>query len=207
MLAGPLAGVTFGSIADLGCGSGLLLKGILDYLEERRALRPPALAIDVSAAILRRGTFDSRVTRLRASCENIPLEDSSLSLATCMDVLEHLEYPDRAAREIARVASYCIVKTPLERSFYTLVRGGRRRLARLRSRYGHIHHFDRASLLAILSPHFHILAEDHLPIPDRSRPMAALQRTLLTISPALLYDRLFGGFLVLALRSKHHRTP
>ena len=49
----------------------------------------------------------------------LPYEDNSFDVVLCLEVLEHLEYPERALKaELQRVArKYCIVSVPNEPFF------------------------------------------------------------------------------------------
>lgn len=98
-------GARRGSVADLGCGSGVILSEIL--------LMKPGWAghgLDISAqsvAYARRLAAHKGVggrASFRTGCvTRLPYADESLSLVVASEVVEHMPEPERVAREIARV--------------------------------------------------------------------------------------------------------
>jgi len=61
-----------------------------------------------------------------------------------IDVVEHQEQPDRALRELSRVARKLIIRTPLEDCLYERLR--RRRKDLFRESSGHVAHFNLDSI-------------------------------------------------------------
>lgn len=187
------------SIVDVGCGSCGALAGVLDHVSGSSGAAVWGLGVDVSASILSRGVAHPRLVRLRASADHLPMDDGALSLATCMDIIEHVPDPVAVLREVRRVARRVVLKIPLERSWYTALRGGRRRLASLQERFGHIHHFHLDDVRGLLTASgLQICAEDFVIIPRRSLPLDVLQRFLLRCGWTDAFARLFGGFVIIA---------
>lgn len=186
------------SVLDLGCGSCEVLRGFLDILGDTHAV---GVGLDLSAAILSQGVRDRRVIRLRSDSRDLPFESGSISLGLCIDVIEHIDEPERALAEIRRVCNTAIFKVPLERSWYTWLKGGRRRLARLRTKYGHVNQYDRRSLLHLVAQHFHVEREEYLEIPNRSQAIQIAQRALLAVDRGL-FATAIGGFAILLARSR-----
>jgi methionine biosynthesis protein MetW len=82
---------------DVGCGSGN------SYAREIARRGEAWVGVDVSAnavAAAREAGLDARVIEDAAE---LPFEDESFDLVVCIEVLEHLFSPDRAAAEILRV--------------------------------------------------------------------------------------------------------
>ena len=152
--------------------------------------------------ILSEGVPHPCLVRLRASADHLPLDDCVVSLALCMDIVEHVPDPAVLLREVRRVAPRVVLKIPLERSWYTTLRGGRWRLAALRERFGHLHHFrvDDVRRLLLLTG-LRVRYERFLIIPRRSFPLDALQRLLLRCGWTGLFARLFGGFVIIGAES------
>jgi len=97
-------------LVDIGCGS----KGILGRKGNRLAgLQAQSLGIDVDLEALARNPNIKR--RACASCYSLPLSDNSVDIIVSRWVFEHLEAPERALGEFARVLKKggCVyLKTP-----------------------------------------------------------------------------------------------
>lgn len=142
--------------------------------------------------------------RVQADAGALPFRTQSIRVGLCVDLLEHVVDPRATLREMARAATFVVFKVPLERSVYTIVRGGNRRLARLRERYGHLHHFRRNELCALVREGFELCDERFMAIPCRRWPTMWFQRLLLRAPN--LFARAFGGFWVALARSRQRST-
>ena len=83
-------------VLDVGCGGGKMLRTINQH---HRGLT--LLGCDVVEPTAINGDF--AFTALDASTGALPYEDSSVDLALLVDVLEHVEHPERTVSEIARI--------------------------------------------------------------------------------------------------------
>ena len=106
---GALHGIQPETLLDVGSGRGVFLWPLLDafpdldvtaidLLEHRRAVLEAVRA----GGIGRLSVHDMDVT-------DLGLEDDSFDVATVLEVLEHLEQPARAVREVVRVARRFVV--------------------------------------------------------------------------------------------------
>jgi 2-polyprenyl-6-hydroxyphenyl methylase/3-demethylubiquinone-9 3-methyltransferase len=86
---------------DVGCGGGLLAEELarLGCVVTGVDLSEPSLAVARAHAV-RSGLA---ITYVAALAERLPFADASFRLVSCCDVLEHLDDPDAALAEIARV--------------------------------------------------------------------------------------------------------
>ncbi len=194
------------SVLDIGCGSGEVLRRLLDEIGRRTGRVIHGIGVDISGRILANGTPDPRITRLRADSRDLPLRGASSSLALCMDLLEHLEDPAAALAEAGRASRLVVVKIPLERSLYTLLRGGSPRLNLLRQKFGHLHHYDHKRLSRMLKQAGCAeIRRRHLRIPRRSPMIAGLQSALLSAGLGTLFAWTMGGFALLLVQSSEHR--
>jgi SAM-dependent methyltransferase len=75
-------------VLDVGCGA----KPYFPFFAEPREY------VGVDA-------IDNPVADVRASVESLPLPDASFDLVLCLQVLEHVEQPARAVRELRRVVA------------------------------------------------------------------------------------------------------
>ena len=97
-------------LVDVGCGALGLLGRRDGRLQE---LQADSLGIDIE----RQGLATNRNVghRLCASCYSLPLQDNSVDIVVCRWVFEHLERPEKAMQEFARVlrkGGFLYVKTP-----------------------------------------------------------------------------------------------
>ena len=83
-------------VLDAGCGSGRTLEDLVAYGEVTGIELDP----DAAAAAAGRQVGDVHVGRL----EELPFEDSSFDLITCLDVIEHIADDRSALSELRRVA-------------------------------------------------------------------------------------------------------
>jgi ubiquinone/menaquinone biosynthesis C-methylase UbiE len=97
-------------LLDVGCGALGLLGRKRGRLQE---LEADAVGIDIDCQSL--ATNRSVGHRLCASCYSLPLQDNSVDIVVCRWVFEHLEHPEQAMQEFARVlrkGGFLYVKTP-----------------------------------------------------------------------------------------------
>jgi SAM-dependent methyltransferase len=97
-------------LVDVGCGALGLLGRRNGRLQD---LQADAVGIDIDRKSL--ATNRSVGHRLCASCYSLPLQDDSVDIVVCRWVFEHLEHPEKAMQEFARVlrkGGFLYVKTP-----------------------------------------------------------------------------------------------
>ncbi len=94
----PLMHVRGGLISDVGGGSGLLARLLI---EERRAR--DVVVIDPFLGLLKRGRGVRGVHPVAGVAEKLPLRDGSLDGVVINDALHHFSEPDRALSEAFRV--------------------------------------------------------------------------------------------------------
>lgn len=87
-------------VADVGCGTGAFTAMLAPVAKRIYAIDREPLMLDAARARLGDlGNIDYRL----GEAESLPLEDSSIDLVVLGLVLHHIEEPDRAMREAARV--------------------------------------------------------------------------------------------------------
>ena len=138
-----LTQVRSGLLVDVGCGGGNMAKAIK---RERPELSVEGVDISKSAIEWARREPEGAEFRL-AEPERLPHDDQVASAVTMFDVLEHLDDPSRALREIARVlkpGGLFYLAVPLEDqpwTIYRLVQAGRWWQSKLRHG-GHVQAFS-----------------------------------------------------------------
>jgi SAM-dependent methyltransferase len=102
-------------VLDAGCGSGRTLQELVDYGQVS------GIELNEEAAELARGRGhgDVRVGRL----EELPWDDETFDLVTCLDVVEHVP-DDRAAlaelRRVCRPGGWLLVTVPAYQALWSL---------------------------------------------------------------------------------------
>jgi len=143
------------SVLEVGCGEGHLL-------DELTTTRAPALAVgtDLSVALMReaRDRYPRQVSFLAADVYNLPFADQSFDLVLACEVLEHLDQPERALREIARVSRRDVIVTVPREPLWRALNLVRLRYVRdLGNTPGHVRHFSRRGICRLLASRFDIV--------------------------------------------------
>lgn len=90
---------TSASVLDIGCGAGFLTNGL-------SAKGHHVTGIDLSLTSLevaKKHDSKNAVKYLQANAYQLPFEDASFDVVTAMDVLEHVDNPQRLIQEARRV--------------------------------------------------------------------------------------------------------
>ncbi len=140
-------------ILDAGCGEGFTLEklrinGIGQTLE----------GIDAQADAVHLGTRTHPKLHLReGSIYALPYEDNAFDVVVCTEVLEHLERPEDALKELYRVTSrFCVVTVPNEPFFQTanFLRG--KNLSRWGNDIEHIQHWSTRGITTCIGSLFSV---------------------------------------------------
>ena len=125
-------------ILDAGCGEGFITDLLARNVEnvELIGLEYTREAIDIAKAA------NQEISFVQGDIYAIPFEKNEFDLVLCTEVLEHLERPDRALRELTRVASHTILLTVPSEPWFCM---GNLLTLKNVSRFGnpidHIHHW------------------------------------------------------------------
>ena len=95
-------------ILDAGCGDGAMCKALAEWTDAR------VIGMDLAQKRLSNGQVQAaRAAFAQGSLYEMPFADGKFSTVVCSDVLEHLDHPDRAMKELVRVSSrYVLVSVP-----------------------------------------------------------------------------------------------
>lgn len=92
----------FGTVLDVGSGSGQILKYLIRYARPGTHI----VACDLSYHMLRRARqrfASNKVAYVAADIQNLPFQDGAFDCITCGWVIEHLADPAPGLKEMARV--------------------------------------------------------------------------------------------------------
>ena len=193
--------IKISKVIDVGSGSTLILRGVLEYLRRSTDSSPVGLAVDISKSILRRAGSYPGVYKLRSDASSLPIYDHYFDILFMFDLIEHTSEPRKVINEALRVSKYVAIKTPLELALYTSWNGGPKKLKDLETKYGHIQHFRRDDVISLLGPQTKILSEFYEKIPNRSFVVEVLQNILLKLRLFAIFRYIFGGFIILLIEA------
>jgi SAM-dependent methyltransferase len=141
-------------IVDVGCADGYVYR----YLRDHSGIAFDYVGYDIDHLA---------ITQAKRGFPGIPFREASIydlkvntELVLCMQVLEHLNAPERAVKQLASMnADYFVVSVPHEPWFAlgNLARG--RHIRRLGSLPGHINHWTKRSFAELLGRHFEIVGD------------------------------------------------
>ena len=151
-------------VVDVGCGSGLVLRACRDLLGPQGWSEVRFEGWDIAEAAIGRAAR-WQTEGLSYHHGDFTAEARVVDLALCVDVFEHLPDPAAFLARLASTARAVVFRIPLDDCVYYRARPSR--LRRLEQRYGHLHHYHRASALRLLrSAGFEIRASmyDRVPL-------------------------------------------
>lgn len=110
----------FGSILDIGCHSALFTQRIKQKINAKKIY-----GIDISQqAVLRARQRIPEGYFQVADAQDLPFEDNVFDAVFCLEVLEHLDHPERVVSEIKRVlkkGGYGIILVPTDNLLFKLI--------------------------------------------------------------------------------------
>jgi ubiquinone/menaquinone biosynthesis C-methylase UbiE len=142
------------TVVEIGCGEGELLSRLSAWRPARQQF-----GFDVSREILEQARRHPGITVALQSAEALALADRSADLVIASEVLEHLNDPQAALREIARVARRrVILSVPREPIWRVLNCARLRYLADLGNTPGHLQHFSTRAFVDLVSRRLRVVA-------------------------------------------------
>ena len=151
-------------ILEIGCGAGYSTERIQDLLPK---------SVDFIASDIEKENVEHAKKKLgksfvvtEESVYDLQRKDKSIDLIFLLEVMEHLEFPDKALEEIKRVGKgYVIIGVPREPIWRILNMARLKYLKDFGNTPGHIQHWGRRSLLKFLkSKGFEIVGVEN-PLP------------------------------------------
>ncbi len=108
------------NLLDVGGGSGLILKELSKYLEQKYNIKINKFALDLSRGMLetvKKNNPDLKIA-LNEDIANTSLNNKEIDITLMIDVLEHVKNPKTVLTELKRISHYVIFKVPLEDNAY-----------------------------------------------------------------------------------------
>src|SRR5207302_1136541 len=146
-------------VLEVGCGRGELADHLLGNPTGGQSIEYTGIDIsptEIGAARERYAGYSFEV----ASAYSLPFPDCSFDLVLACEVVEHLDRPEDGLREMKRVCnSYALVSVPWEPVWRVLNVARGKYWSRLGNTPGHVQHFSRRRIRALVSGYFDIVAE------------------------------------------------
>jgi 2-polyprenyl-3-methyl-5-hydroxy-6-metoxy-1,4-benzoquinol methylase len=140
------------SLLDVGCGEGVLVHRWAERLGERRVV-----GIDLEEESLQAGWSRRQAPNLEyrtMSAEDLPFAANEFDLASAIEVLEHVPDPEHTLGEMARCSrGHLLVSVPREPVWRMLNMARGAYWSALGNTPGHVNHWSRRSVVALLSRH------------------------------------------------------
>jgi ubiquinone/menaquinone biosynthesis C-methylase UbiE len=140
-------------ILDVGCGEGFTLERL-----RKEGIGQVLEGIDAQKSVVELGKITHpKLTLREESIYALPYEDNSFDMVLCTEVLEHLEHPENALKELYRVCGrYCVITVPNEPFFQTanFLRG--KNLSRFGNDIEHIQHWSTRGITKFVGKLFSI---------------------------------------------------
>lgn len=153
------------SAIEIGCGEGHSTKRL-------RGLLPPNVILQASEYV------EDLLPRARKNNPNVEVfgesvyetthADSSFDLIFLLEVLEHLDYPDKALEELHRIlkpGGFLVMGVPREPLWRTLNMARGSYLRDLGNTPGHLNHWSTRGIIKFTSKHFGPVLSSRTPLP------------------------------------------
>ena len=141
------------TILDVGCGEGFTLAKI-----RKANIGKHLEGVDFLDRAIELGKQTHPYLSLKqGNIYKLPYKDNSFDAVICTEVLEHLEQPEKALKELYRVTrKYCIISVPNEPIFRTanFLRG--KNISRWGNDIEHIQHWSKKGIVSFVEKYFKI---------------------------------------------------
>lgn len=135
------------SLIDIGCGEGFVL--------QKFSPEGKVVGIDTSQEALKLAKKNfPRAIYKKANIYKIPFPKSSFDVALCLEVIEHLDNPDRGLKEVSRVAKNAIISVPESLVFRTLNLARLKNISLLGEDPEHMQRFTKTTFRKLLERYF-----------------------------------------------------
>ncbi len=150
---------------EIGCGEGFSTQRLRKMLPSSVKLQASEFVADLVPKAQKR---NPDVPIIEESIYETTYKDNTFDLVFLLEVLEHLDYPDKALQELARIIKpdgYLILGVPREPLWCTLNMARGKYLAHLGNTPGHLNHWPSFALKRFVSMHFGPVVSKRAPLP------------------------------------------
>jgi len=146
------------NILEAGCGDGY----IIEYLNNNSAKKYAISGFDISdEKITHAAKINKHAHLYKDNIYNTSQKSDSFDLVLCLEVLEHLQNPEKALLELKRITKkYCLISVPHE-PFFSL---GNFMFGKNIRKFGrdkeHINFWNKKQVVNLINNYFHIRSID-----------------------------------------------
>lgn len=153
-----LADVGAERVLEVGCGPGDLAARLREQVDWFRDASYRGLDLSLDDVADARASLGPHF--LGGSAYRLPFADHAFDGVVACEVFEHLEHPDEALDEVARVTSgWLLLSVPWEPTWRLLNVARGQYLSRLGNTPGHVQNFSRRQIRELISRRFDVVAE------------------------------------------------
>jgi len=155
---------TFQAI-ELGRGEGFSTQRLVSMLPPQAIFKASEY---VDALVPKAQELNPEVEVIQESVYDLKHPGGSMDVVFLLEVLEHLDYPDKALSEIARIlkpGGYLILGVPREPLWCMLNLARGKYLGRLGNTPGHLNHWSKHTLRIFMEGHFGPIRQTRAPLP------------------------------------------
>jgi ubiquinone/menaquinone biosynthesis C-methylase UbiE len=151
------------SVLDIGCGEGFISAEINRHFPDMKitAIDFDAEAVKKAQNLHGSGGGGGNIVFQRGDIYNLEFQNNSFDIVLCLEVLEHLEHPEDALKEIYRVCKkHLVISVPHEPWFCLGNLLALKNVSRFGNPADHIQHWTKKSFANFLSVQFADFAID-----------------------------------------------
>ena len=146
-------------ILDIGGGAGIIGKLVLEYFQES-GIVVTFHSLDLSTEMLKIQLKNNPQIKKIINCSISECTELNYDLVLMIDVIEHIEEKEDAAKILNKLGKNIIYNIPIEINFFDILKYLKsffRYYKRQKKRWGHIHFFSFTSSQSFLRRHYKII--------------------------------------------------
>lgn len=149
-----LKGLNFRKVLEVGCGPGFSTQELKNFLRSE-----DFEVSDLEEDLVKEARKKNPGVRIaQESIYNLKRKDNSFDLIIALEVLEHLENPEAALKELHRATSrFCLLSVPNEPLWRILNMCRFKYLKDFGNTPGHIQHWSKRQFINFLSDYFRVI--------------------------------------------------